>query len=155
MSVTLSQPWTPGSGVLELRVWWRLCDSSLASRLQSIKSSFSYLVSGLDIHSLNSVTEGPPWLGVLGQHIAPPVAFLLKQVIEEGMTDMFTCDTRAFRIWFFQRDLSEKPFSGLSPREGSPLSSDHPPLASRSRGLAVTQDGGVLSALNDEIPATL
>ena len=87
--------------------------------------------------------------------IAPPVAFLLKQVIEEGMTDMFTCDTRAFRIWVFQRNLSEKPLSGLSPREGSPLSSDHPPLASRSRGLAVTQDGGALSALNDEIPVTL
>jgi hypothetical protein len=145
MNVTLSQPWTPDSGVLEFacllrlrnlkahfRLWWGPLRHLVASRLQSRNLSFIFLLGiQLGIHSLDLTWRDSLWLQVLrrffcskgfslgSMHIVPPVVtFALKQVIEEGMTRV-TCDTRTFRIWV--------SVSGTCPR-------NHRAVCHRARG---------------------
>ena len=112
MDVTLSmQRWTRGSlpGTLHLNF---LCDTNgpLPSLVEACNSSLLSLsnIENLNISALyfnrawqsGINTEDLRWLEVLRQfsaakslslnsmHVVPPVAFALKQVIEEGMTDV-------------------------------------------------------------------
>jgi len=112
IDVTLSpQTWTRGSlvGALQLEF---LCDTNgpLPSLVEACNTSLLPLsiIENLHISTQNLHpdsqsgfnTEDPQWLEVLRQfsaakslsvlsmHIVPPVAFALKQVIEEGMTDV-------------------------------------------------------------------
>ena len=97
MNATFSQPWAPGSGVLELlRVFCNsegpllslveACDSSLLPDSKVEKLSFSRRIHYgwkfcADFSAAKSFSLG-------SIHIVPPVALALKQVIEEGMTDV-------------------------------------------------------------------
>jgi hypothetical protein len=112
VDVTLSLPrWTPGSfpGALQLNF---LCDTDgpLPSLVEACNASLLPL-SNIEIFKISTEyssldsqsefnTEDPQWLELLRQfsaaknlslgsmHIVPPVAVALKQVIEEGMTDV-------------------------------------------------------------------
>jgi hypothetical protein len=107
MDVTLSlQNWTRDSppGALQMKFKWDI-DDPLQSLVEACNSSLlplsnveNFVISAQDLHSFN--TEGPQCLEVLRQfsaakslslgsmHIVRPVVFVLKRVIEEGMTDV-------------------------------------------------------------------
>jgi hypothetical protein len=108
MVVTLSlQRWTPGSPPGELHLNF-LCDADdpLPTLVEACNTSLLPLsnIENFHIFARSSQsgfnTEDPQWLEVLRQFsaakslslgsmfIVPPVAFALKQVIEEGMTDV-------------------------------------------------------------------
>jgi hypothetical protein len=84
-------------------------------------------------------------------HIVPPA---LKQTGHRGRIDRrVTCDTRYIPyLGLCQGDLFEKSLSGLSPREGSLPSAIGVTVPWPDWPLG---DGGVLSALTDEIPVTV
>jgi hypothetical protein len=112
MDVTLSlQKWTRGSlpGALHLNF---LCDADgpLSSLVEACNTSLlplsnieNFNISAKDLNRDSQSgfnTEDPQWLEVLrklsaakslslgSMHTVPPVAFALKQVVEEGMTDV-------------------------------------------------------------------
>ncbi len=108
MDVTLSQQrWTSGSppGALQLN-FFCVTHSPLPSLVEACSTPLLPLsnIENFDISTPDSEsefdTEDPQWLEVLRQfpaakilslesmHVVPPVAFALKQVIEEGMTDV-------------------------------------------------------------------
>ena len=87
-------------------------------------------------------------------HTVPPVAFALKQVIEEGMTDVLP----AIRELSVSESLSAGPvrkaIEQFVTTRGAPLSSGHFSLASRSRGSKMRECSLAL-ADSEEIPVTL
>ena len=120
-NVSLSrQRWTPGSlpGALQLTFLWTggpLPSLVGACNLLPLSNIENFDMSTWRLSESN--TSGPQWLEVLrrfsaakslslkSKHIVPPVAFALKQVIEEGMTDVLP----AMQELSISRSLSAGP----------------------------------------------
>ena len=119
MAVTLSLQRSTRGSLLEVLQLNFLCDADgpLPSLVEACNTSllpfFNVEHFDLSAHLLNPDsrlvnTEDPQWLEVLpklsaakslslgSMHIVPPVAFALKQVIEEGITDVLPAIQKLF-----------------------------------------------------------